>query len=145
MFLFGTFLLRVFLVVMQFLVVIQCCAAINFFHAIMLPEIFPFDPFPHILPDFTSAFSGFFVVLYRFTKDEAFFGEPRPTEFDAGARTKTTRVRPGQPLEYVPVRHAFGIGLCMRVYGMRWNLRTLPASRHRVEFEHDPAWSEMAL
>ena len=110
----------------------------------MLPETLPFDPFPHILPDFTSAFSGFFVVLYRFTKDEAFFGEPRPIEFDAGSRTKTTRVRP-RPTEFDAVRHAFGIGLCMRVYGMRWNLRTLPASRHRVEFEHDPAWSEMAL
>ena len=112
----------------------------------MLPETLPFDPFPHILPDFTSAFSGFFVVLYCFTADEAFFGEPRPTDFDAGvidfdavvtSRTKTTSDR--------PVQHAFGIGLCMQVYGMRWDLRTLPASRHRVEFEHDPAWSEMAL
>ena len=111
----------------------------------MLPETLPFDPFPHILPDFTSAFSGLVVVLYCFTEDEAFFGEPRPTDFDAGSRTKTTSDRPVQPLEYVPVRHAFGIGLCMQVYGMRWDLRTLPASRHRVEFEHDPAWSEMAL
>ena len=87
MFLFGPFLLRFFLVVMQFLVVIQCCAAINFFHAIMHPKIFPFDSFPHILPDFTSAFSGFFVVLHCFTKDEAFFGEPRPIEFDFGEPT----------------------------------------------------------